>query len=396
VRLSAARASPVTLRFARPAQTARGTFATRSSVILELCDADGHRGYGEAAPWPGFGTETVEESLATLQRIAPLLLQADVEPANGQEACAPALAIALAAAPAASAALQGALCDLAAQRSGVSLACWLANQVGTHAAAAPSTSAPPPPRSSAPSVVLAQVPVNALLVELASDALRAEAARVRTHGYRAAKLKLGALTLAEDLARVRIARDALGPSIELRGDANGAWSESQARAALAALQPFALAYVEQPVPADAIDALARLRRDAAVPIAVDESVTTTAGLLRVLDAAAADVVVLKPAALRGVRRALELAARARQGGCAVVFTHAFESAIGARHAVHGAAAWGDADAVHGLATDGLFLDDVAAAPRSDRGCVAVSSAPGLGLRDLDLHLNLHLRAEQGA
>jgi o-succinylbenzoate synthase len=391
VRLSATRASPVTLRFARPVQTARGTFATRSSVVLELSDVEGRCGYGEAAPWPGFGTETVAESLAILRRIEPLLLEVDIEPTNGSgaqaqaraqaqaHANANALAVALAAAPAARAALEGALCDLAAQRCGMSLAHWLASQVSARA-------------TEAPFAVLSQVPVNALLVEPAPDALRAEAARARAQGYRAAKLKLGAPTLAEDVERVRIAREALGPEVALRGDANGAWSESQAQAALEALALFALAYIEQPVPADDVDALARLRRSATVPIAVDESVVTRAGLLRVLDAAAADVVILKPAALGGAQRALEFAARARQGGCAVVFTHAFESAIGAWHAVHGAAAWGDAAAVHGLATEGLFLDDVAAAPRGDRGCVTVSSGLGLGLPDVDLRRHEELRA----
>ncbi len=386
MRLAAARARLVTLRFARPVQTARGTFATRSSVILELCDTDGRRGYGEAAPWPGFGTETVEESLAALQRIEPLLLQADVEPASaadgfGTDASDPAIPIqiALAGAPAARAALEGALCDLAAQRHGLSLAAWLAGPAAVDAAIAPS-------------VALSKIAVNALLLERAPDALRVEAAHVRAQGYRAAKLKLGAATLAEDLERVRMAREALGPEIALRGDANGAWSESQAHAALAALAPFALAYVEQPVPAGDIEALVRLRRSGIVPIAVDESVVTTAGLLRVLDAAAADVVVLKPAALGGARRALEFAARARQGGFAVVFTHAFESAIGAWHAVHCAAAWGDADAVHGLATDGMFFDDVAAAPRSDRGCVTMPGWPGPGLVGADLGWHLERRA----
>lgn len=370
MRLAAARANLVTLRFARPVQTARGTFATRSSVILELCDADGRRGYGEAAPWPGFGTETVEESLAALQRIGSLL-QVDVEPRNGAEAFGLDARV-----PAARAALEGALCDLAAQRQGMSLARWLAAQAGVDGGVAP-------PRPARP-MTLTKLSVNALLLERAPDALRAEAARVRAEGYRAAKIKLGAATLSDDLERVRIARDALGAQIALRGDANGAWSESQALAALAALAPFALAYVEQPVPVDDVAALARLRRSGIVPIAVDESVVMPEGLLRVLDAAAADVVVLKPAALGGARRALEFAARARQCGCAVVFTHAFESAIGAWHAVHGAAAWGDADAVHGLVTDGVFLDDVAAAPRGDHGSVNVPGGPGLGLVGMGL------------
>jgi L-alanine-DL-glutamate epimerase-like enolase superfamily enzyme len=37
-------------------RTARGEFTERESVLLELRDADGVAGFGEAAPLPGFGT----------------------------------------------------------------------------------------------------------------------------------------------------------------------------------------------------------------------------------------------------------------------------------------------------------------------------------------------------
>jgi O-succinylbenzoate synthase len=133
------------------------------------------------------------------------------------------------------------------------------------------------------------------------------------------------------------------------------------------------------VAAHDIDGMAELRRHAAVKVAADESVASEGGMLRLLAAGAADVVVLKPATLGGAGRALELASLARQAGMRVVFTHAFESAVGARHALHCAAAWGDAEGVHGLVTAGLFEADVAEPPACHGGYVAVPAGPGLGV-----------------
>ena len=103
------------------------------------------------------------------------------------------------------------------------------------------------------------------------------------------------------------------------------------------------------------------------------------GMRRLLAAGAADVVVLKPASLGGAGRALDFALLARQAGMRVVFTHALESAIGARHALHCAAAWGDAEGIHGLVTAGLFEADVAEPPGCQGGYVAIPDAPGLGV-----------------
>jgi o-succinylbenzoate synthase len=381
VKLRAARVGSYALRFARPMRTARGDYAERSGAILELTDADGVCGYGESAPWAGFGTETVGDSLAALQRAVTLLHNADLAPGEWPRE----IATLLDRTPAARAALDGALCDLAARRAGQPVAELLALRAGLvrgerhgeRRGESPTESPGETHRA-----VLRHVPVNALLRERTPDALRREAEGVRRQGYRAAKLKLGMDPPALDIERVRAAREGVGAALALRVDANGAWDESQARGALAALAEFQLEYVEQPLSAESagvVEALARLRRDASVPIAVDESVTTPDGLRRVLESGAADVVVLKPAALGGPMRALELAARARLAGCRVVFTHAFESAVGACHAVHCAAAWGDAQAVHGVATAGLFEQDLADPPASPAGRVAVSQGPGLGI-----------------
>lgn len=356
MKLRTARVRPYTLRLARPLETARGLFATRAGALLELQDADGNTGFGEAAPWPGFGTETVAESLAALRRIEPLLHGIELEP----DAWSGPLTALLRQAPAARAALDGALWDLAARQGDLPLAACLAGRHGAGTA-------------------LARVPVNALLTADSPGGLREQAAQAREAGHLAAKLKLGVATLARDLERVRAAREGLGPGLALRCDANGAWNERQAGAALAALAEYQLDYLEQPLPAHDIDGLARLRKGAAVRIAADESVSIENGVARLLEAGAADVLVLKPAALGGPGRALEIAARARQAGCDVVFTHAFESAIGACHALHCAAAWADGSAVHGLATAGLFERDLAEPPACQRGALIVPHGPGLGI-----------------
>ncbi len=358
MRIAAVRVTPVRLQFARPVRTAQGEFTARDSVLLELRDTDGVAGYGEAAPWPGFGTETPEDAASRLQGLSALLRDADLEPGGWHDV----LGGSLNGAPAARAAVDGALWDLAARRAGRPLCQELASACGLAAGA-----------------VLQRVPVHALLVAHEPEAVLHEAAQARAAGFGAAKLKLGALRLADDVARVRAAREGGGPDLALRGDANGAWTLAEARTALQALAEFGLEYVEQPVPADALHALAELRRLELVHVAADESVATMQGAQHLIEAAAADVVVLKPATLGGPARALEIAAQAHRAGIGVVFSHAFESSVGARHALHCAAAWGDATAAHGLCTAGLFADDVAEPVSCSDGFAAVGTAPGLGI-----------------
>jgi O-succinylbenzoate synthase len=358
MKIAAATARPVSLRFARPVRTALGEFRTREIVLFELCDAQGLCGCGEAAPWPGFGSESPADSLASLQDIAARLVGADIDPEEHGDSWA-----SLRERPSVRAAVDGAIQDLAARRDGLALRDRLAAGIEAIAAGPP----------------LSKVPVSALLFAESPEATVAEAVRIRDAGFRAAKLKLGTGRLATDLARLQAAREILGPDFVLRGDANGAWSADEALVALAACAAFGLEYVEQPVSAGDLRGFRHLRGRTPVRIAADESVTSGAVALRLIDEALVDVVVLKPALLGGSSRALEIAARARGAGIGVVFTHAFESAVGARQALHCAAAWGDDARAHGLVTAGLFEQDVAAPVTADAGYAATEEQPGLGI-----------------
>src|SRR5205085_7279672 len=75
----------------------------------------------------------------------------------------------------------------------------------------------------------------------------------------------------DDVARLRQLRRFLGWGIDVRVDANEAWSPAEAVARIRALEPFGISAVEQPVAHTAIDAFAPLRHEVKVPIMLDES-----------------------------------------------------------------------------------------------------------------------------
>src|SRR5207237_1585395 len=104
-----------------------------------------------------------------------------------------------------------------------------------------------------------------------------------------------------------VVRDAVGPSVKLRLDANGAWDARRAWEKLREFAPLWIELCEQPTP----DLLGL--DGAPVPIAADEMVATDPeGSL-----ARSQVLVLKPMLLGGLLRALELARRAMLRGLRV-------------------------------------------------------------------------------
>jgi o-succinylbenzoate synthase len=146
------------------------------------------------------------------------------------------------------------------------------------------------------------VPVNALVDRGPVDA-------GALAGFPAVKVKVGRADPGADADLVSSVRDAVGASVALRVDANGAWDLDTAAAVIGRLARYDLELIEQPVAG--LDDLARLRRRVDVPIAADESVRTVDDARRLASLHAADAVVLKVQPLGGVRAALRVAQAAR-------------------------------------------------------------------------------------
>lgn len=171
--------------------------------------------------------------------------------------------------------------------------------------------------------------------------------------------------LAEDVARVEAVRAAI-PDARVRVDANRGWTVDQALKAARALGP--LDYMEQPCAT--VEELAELRaglRAAGIParVAADESIRRVRDPYRVADLMAADVAVLKVAPLGGVRRLLGIAGHLRESRARMGATvaSALDTAVGMNAGLVAASCLPEPQAPAGLATQSLFVEDVAA-PRA--------------------------------
>src|SRR5690606_27161188 len=78
-------------------------------------------------------------------------------------------------------------------------------------------------------------------------------------GYSVLKVKVAVSSVEEDVERIRALREAC-PEATIRLDANGAWDEAAAKSALDALYRYQIELIEQPVPAEDVEALARIRQ----------------------------------------------------------------------------------------------------------------------------------------
>ncbi len=209
-----------------------------------------------------------------------------------------------------------------------------------------------------PALQRTAIRVNATVPALPADAVPGVLARFP--GCRTAKVKVAepGSTLADDVARVRAVREALGPEGRVRIDANAAWNVDEAEHALRALSPMDLEYVEQPCAT--VEELAELRariEDLGIPIAADESIRRAADP----DAAAAvvDVVIVKAAPLGGIGAATELV---RRLGRPAVVSSALDTSVGLAMGAHLAAALPELPYDCGLGTAALLAADVADEP----------------------------------
>lgn len=208
---------------------------------------------------------------------------------------------------------------------------------------------------------LDSVRVNAIIPAVDSgDAAALARHAVMEHGCTTIKVKAGS-GLAADEARIASVRDAIDTVAgrgtgAIRIDANGAWTVEQAATHLRRLSAYGIEYVEQPCAS--IDELRELRSRTDVPIAVDEPIRRAPdpfepALHRRLRECA-DVAIIKPTTLGGVRPALDIAAAI---GLPAVVSGSLDSSVGLATGLH-AAAQLPADSVHGLGTSALLAADL--------------------------------------
>jgi len=173
------------------------------------------------------------------------------------------------------------------------------------------------------------VPPTTYTVGIDSPERMAEKARkAADSGFGHLKVKLGT---DDDRARLDAVRDA-APDVEIRVDANAAWTVQEAIDKADWLADAGVTMLEQPVEADDIDGLRRVTDATAIPVAADESCVTASDVPRVADAC--DIVNAKLVKCGGIRPATRLLNAADAHGLDLMLGCMVESNASIAAAVH--------------------------------------------------------------
>jgi o-succinylbenzoate synthase len=337
VHLSSVEVIPYALPFREPYVTARGSLTRREMVLLRLRDEDGVVGLGEAVPLSLRGGATLEQVVRELEGWA------EHREASGLSAPA-------------RCAVETALMDLNDRRS--------------HN---PKVTTPPE-----------AIPCNATLVAGPPKEVTTAAERWARDGFTTFKLKLGAesaknlveqgisRTREPDVEQVRAVREALGPEVRIRVDANEAWDLEAARAALKALEPLGIELAEQPV--GGLEAMAELASSTSIPLAADESVASLEEAKRAVALGACAYTGIKLSKVGGAEAALAIA-----DVLPAYVTSALDGPVGIAAAARVAQAIGG-ELAHGLATQRLFASTVASVEcEIHDGMLHLPPGPGFGV-----------------
>lgn len=205
--------------------------------------------------------------------------------------------------------------------------------------------------------------------------LQAEMVDFVQRGARAVKMKVGAIEITEDVARVRAAREALGPSIKLMVDANCAYRAHDAISLARRIEDLDIFWFEEPVQPDDYDGFRRIAAASSITLATGENEYTKHGFRDLIATQA--IGILQPDAryCGGVTEFMKIAALAQAHGLDIC-PHGEQLAhINLLAAIPNALMLEFYPHAPGSLEDSIFLH---AARINPDGTVTVPEVPGLG------------------
>ena len=311
-------------------------------VIVEMICDDGSVGWGETA-----GRETIEFHEKTSQAVVgwdPLRVRENAVrlKKDGHR-------------PAAISGVEMAMWDLAGKKAGLPLYQLFGGKVRD------------------------RVPLCGLMgIKPPEEAVETSREYLSKYGFRTIKTKAGR-SFEEDVSIAKALGSAFGDEIGFRFDANQNYTPEDFIALAKNFQDVNLEYFEQPLPDEALEAFAGLKKDIQIPVALNESVTDAASTLRLLNLKVADAWIPDIPDAGGILEVLDIGAIAKAAGipCAFHCWHDMGLKIAAMsHIVSASPAFSLASdtTYHGLE------QDILKTPFSiEAGSIAPPEAPGLGV-----------------
>ena len=328
-----------TFHFKEPAGTSRGVYHTRVSRFVHLTcdDLPGLVGVGECAPLPKLSCDDLPDYDAVLRRHCD-----DVCARGGID--------------------DFTLRDVPSMLFGLETAWRQLHRGGSTA-----LSDTPFARGEE------GIPINGLVWMGDFETMAQRLEQKLAQGFSCVKIKIGAIDFSDEMALIRRLRDRYGSDrIELRVDANGAFSPDEAIDKLDLLAANDIHSIEQPIAAGQWQEMARLCESSPLPIALDEEligVNTPERKRELLDTIRPRYIILKPSLHGGMAGCREWVQLARERGIGSWITSALESNVGLNAIAHLAAELYGPDITmpQGLGTGQLFTDNIDTIPIAIRG-----------------------------
>ncbi len=197
-------------------------------------------------------------------------------------------------------------------------------------------------------------------------------------GFRALKVKVG-LDLEGDIRRVAAVRDAVGPKVELRVDANQGYTVVQAIRFCEEMATLGVVVVEQPVKADDLAGLKRVTDASSVDVMADECVRSLADAKKVIKDSVVDMINIKLMKSAGLHGAVAIDRLAADAGIGTMVGCMGELQVSIAAGLHFALS---SDNVRYADLDSHFnmLDDQTSGLEFEEGHLLAPKGPGLGIR----------------
>ncbi len=211
--------------------------------------------------------------------------------------------------------------------------------------------------------------------EMVSDSLKAVA-----QGFNILKIKVGKESL-KDIERIRAIRDAVGPDVKLRIDANQGWTAKDAVRIIRTLEDMGVEMdlVEQPVSAHDFAGMKYVTGQVNTKILADESVFSPEDAICLIQERAADLINIKLMKTGGIYEALKVCAIAESYGVECMIGCMLESKIAVSAAAHLAAGKG---VITRADLDGPSLcrvDPYTGGPVYEGSRIIMNETPGIGI-----------------
>lgn len=208
------------------------------------------------------------------------------------------------------------------------------------------------------------IEINGLVWMGSKAEMKARIKEKLNEGFRCIKLKIGAINFDDEIELLRAIRKEYSvDEIELRVDANGAFSPPYALEKLKRLSDFELHSIEQPIRQNQWEEMASLCEQSPIDIALDEEligITAMAEMHRMIDIIRPQAIVIKPGLVGGLKMTADWINTAEKTGAYWWVTSALESNIGL-NAIAQFAATHSLKLPQGLGTGQLYTNNIPSA-----------------------------------